>query len=296
MKKFVLLFVSMMLSMALLAGCGGEATVEPTPTGAPTADSVTVSTEAPAEEPTEAPATEPNEEPAAEPNEEPAAEPTEAPAEDEEDIVYEGDASSYYIDVVYAEQIGRYYTALTEKWDEEECAANGVSEVIPAYYGGNPLENVGFGFVDLDNDGRWELIIGAIQDAEDCPAVFEIWTLVDDQPVMLAQASARIQYTLQYLEEDLAWYVVNERPDEDETSISCRGTYYLMLIEGKFEVVQGIIFNSAADKQNPWFMTYDLDWDVSNDEPIDEDMAYAILEANRNSYIALEYFPYIFYK
>ena len=286
MKKFALV-ISIILAMALLAGCGGETTVEPSPTEAPAVESVVVSTEAPAEEPTEAPAVEPTEEP--------AAEPTEAPAEDEEDIVYEGDASSYYIDVVYAEQIGRYYTALTEKWDEEECAANGVSEVIPAYYGGNPLENVGFGFVDLDNDGRWELIIGAIQDAEEAPAVFEIWTLVDDEPVMLAQASARIQYTLQYVEEDLAWYVANERPDEDDTSISCRGTYYLMLNEGKFEVVQGIIFNSAADEQNPWFMTYDMDWDVSNDEPIDEDTAYAIMESNRVHYIALEYFPYIFY-
>ena len=27
-------------------------------------------------------------------------------------------------------------------------------------------DNVGFGFVDLDNDGRWELIIGAILNAD----------------------------------------------------------------------------------------------------------------------------------
>jgi hypothetical protein len=159
------------------------------------------------------------------------------------------------------------------------------------YYEGNPLENVGFGFVDLDNDGHWELIIGAILDAETDPAVFEIWTLVDGEPVMLAQGGSRNRYVLQYVEEDQMWYVVNEGSNGAANS----ATYYLMLHEGKFEVVQGVILDAIADEKNPWFLTYDLDWDVSNDEPIDEETANAILESNRNLYTALELFPYTFY-
>ena len=116
---------------------------------------------------------------------------TEAPTEtsdttteaDEEDIVYEGDASSYYIDVVYGEQIDRYYTALSEKWSKEKYTDNGLSNQLIDYYEGNPLNNVGFGFEDLNGDGHWELIIGAISGAEENPAVFEIWTLVDDNPI-----------------------------------------------------------------------------------------------------------------
>ena len=192
----------------------------------------------------------------------------------------------------YAEQIGRYHTALTEKWDEDKYIENGMSEVLAAYYDGNPLDNVGFGFVDLDNDGHRELIIGAIQDAETEPAVFEIWTLMDGEPVMLAQAAARSQYALQYVEEDNMWYVANEEAD----SVFSHGTYYLKLNEGKFEVVQGILYNAGADEQNPWFLTYDLDWDTSNEEPIDEATANDILESNRMLYTPLEYFPYIFYK
>jgi hypothetical protein len=42
-------------------------------------------------------------------------------------------------------------------------------------------------------------------------------------------------------------------------------------------------------------MTYDLDWDAANYEPIDEATANAILDNNRKHYTALEYFPYIFY-
>ena len=271
MKKNSLFWLAMLLVAAILVGCCTVENTETTPTEPPT----TVT-----EEPTEAP------------TEEVTEAPTEAPTEaDEEDIVYEGDASSYYIDVAYAEQIARYHTALSEKWDEEKYLENGMSEVLTAYYAGNPLNNVGFGFQDLDNDGRWELIIGAIEDAEECPVVFEIWTLVDDQPVMLAQTSARSQYTLQYVEEDNAWYVANEEAD----SVFSHGTYYLMLTEGKFEVTQGLVFDALADEENPWFMTYDLDWDTSNDEPIDEATASAILESNRKFYTALELFPYIFY-
>ena len=257
----------------LLSGCGPAANTETIPTELP----ATVETEAPTEAPNET-TTEVTTEA-----------PTEEPAED--DVVYEGDASSYYIDVVYAEQIARYHTALSEKWNEEQYLANGMSEVLAAYYEGNPLENVGFGFVDLDNDGHWELVIGAILEAEEYPSVFEIWTLVDEKPVMLAQAHARTQYDLQYVEEDNMWYVATEC----SSSIFCHGTYYLMLNEGEFEVTQGILYNAEADAENPWFMTYDMDWDASNDDPIDEDTAYAILESNRSHYTALEYFPYIFY-
>lgn len=206
----------------------------------------------------------------------------------EEDIVYEDKTTFYYINGVYKDQIARYATALSERWDEGKYFENDLSAQPYYYYEGNPLDNVGFGFVDLDNDGNWELVIGAILNAERDPAVFEIWTLVNGEPVMLAQGGTRNRYVLQYVEEDSMWYVVNEA----SSSAANSATYYLMLNEGKFEVVQGIVLDAEADEQNPWFMTYDLDWDVSNDMQIDEETAGAILESNRKHYTALEYYPY----
>ena len=273
MKKRSLFWLAILLTAALLVGCGPVETGESTTTEPPAASETEESTQAPTEEVTEAP----------------TEEVTEA---EEEDFVYEGDASSYYIDAAYAEQIDRYYTALSEKWDEDKYFDNDMSALPTYYYEGNPLNNVGFGFVDLDNDGRWELVIGAIENAETDPAVFEIWTMVDDKPVMVAQGSDRNRYVLQFAEEDNAWYVANE----GSNSANNNATYYLMLIDGKLEVMQGILYDAEADPENPWFMTYDMDWDVSNDEPIDEDMATAILETNRSHYTALEYFPYILYK
>ena len=272
MKKYLLSFALILLVMAMITGCGKAARPEASVTEVPATEPTVETAEVPATETTEA-VTE------------------SATEEEEEDIVYEGDASSYYIDEVYGEQIARYKAPLAERWDEGKYFENGLSALPYYYYDGNPLDNVGFGFVDLDNDGYWELVIGAILNAEQDPAVFEIWTLVDGEPVMLVQGASRNRYVLQYVEEDEMWYIVNEASN----SAFNNATYYLMLNEGKLEVVQGIVFDASADEQNPWFMTYDMDWDVSNDEPIDEDMAYAILETNRNHYTALEYFPYIFF-
>lgn len=264
MKKHLLSVVLIFAIFAMLAGCGNATNVE------------TIATETPSTIETSAA--------------EVATESVQLPTE-EEDIVYEGDASSYYIDVAYTEQIARYHTALSEKWDEGKYFDNDMSALPYYYYEGNPLDNVGFGFVDLDNDGHWELVIGAILNAGQDPAVFEIWTLVDGEPVMLAQGGSRNRYVLEYVEEDNMWYVVNE----GSSSAFSHATYYLMLNEGKLEVIQGIVFDASADEQNPWFLTYDMDWDVSNDEPIDEETANAILESNRKLYTALEYFPYIFF-
>ena len=108
---------------------------------------------------------------------------------------------------------------------------------------------------------------------------------------MLAQGGSRNRYILQYVEEDGMWYVVNE----GSNGAANNATYYLMLSEGKFEVVQGIVYDAFVNEENPWFMAYDLDWDTSNDEPIDEETANAILETNWKFYTALEYIPYSSY-
>lgn len=274
MKHHYIAWLAMLLSAVMLVGCG---TVQPIP---PTTD-----VPASVGEPSEVPTT---------PSTEAPVEATEVAASSEpvEETTDEVTISADCIDARYAEQIIRYYTALSEQWDEEKYFDNGLS-TLPYYYGeGDPLANVGFGYVDLDNNGQQELIIGAILNAELDPAVFEIWTLIDGEPVMVAQSGSRNRYYLQYVEEDRAWYVAYEGSNGAANS----GTYYLMMNEGKFEVMQGIVFDAIADEENPWFMAYDLDWDVSNDEPIDADTADAILETNRVFYTPLELYPYALLK
>ena len=82
--------------------------------------------------------------------------------------------------------------------------------------------------MDLDNDGHWELIIGAIKNAAQDPLVFEIWALKNDEPVMLAQSGSHNRYYLQYAEEDDLWSVAYEA----ENGAANRAVYYLQLQGG----------------------------------------------------------------
>ena len=281
MKKFILITATFLLTLALLAGCGKPQTELPVDT-----DPATTPVSEPTTEPTAGPITEPT----AEPTTIPATEVT--PTETEGDTEYEGDASSYYIDVVYAQQIERYYTALSQQWDMSAYWDHEMSPLATHYYEGNPLDNIGFTFMDLDGDGIWELIIGAIRNAELDPLVLEIWALKNDVPVMLAQSSSHNRYYLQYAEEDNLWTVAYEA----ENGAANYAVHYLQLQGGEFQVIQGIVFDIFANEKAPWFMAYDLDWDVSNDTPIDEDTANAVMSAERNIYTAQEYFPYSLYK
>lgn len=49
------------------------------------------------------------------------------------------------------------------------------------------------------------------------------------------------------------------------------------------------MYDAAADEENPWFMAYDDDWDTSNDEPVDEDMAQSVINSYTDNYAKLDW-------
>ena len=189
---------------------------------------------------------------------------------------------------VYSRQIERYYAAFSQQWDEGAYWDHEMSALASYYYEGIPLENAGFAFMDLDGNGIQELLIGAIMGADRDPLVFEIWTVRNGEPTMLAQSGSHNRYYLQYAEEDSLWSVAYEA----ENGAANHAVYYLQLADGEFQVIQGIVFDAIANEQEPWFMAYDLDWDVSNDTPIDADTAAAVITAGRILYTSLKYVPY----
>ena len=202
------------------------------------------------------------------------------------------DTTSPYADSVYAQQIGRYYTAISQQWDANAYLDNDMCALAAHYCEGTPMENIGFVTMDLDSDGQDELIIGAIQNASNDPVVFEIWTLQNGEPTMLAQSGSHNRYYLQYSQDEALWSVAYEA----ENGGANHAVYYLQLCEGEWMVTQGVIFDGVANENAPWFMTYDLDWDVSNDDPITQDLADAITTAGRNLYTAAAYIPYSQYQ
>lgn len=225
----------------------------------------------------------------------PAAAATEAatqalPAETETPV--EGDAATHYIDQVYSAQIRRYFDALTQQWDEGKYYENEMSPLASYYYEGNALENVGFALEDLDHDGNLELIIGGILNAQQDPAIFEIWTLRDGSPEMLVQSGYRNRYFLEYSQEDGNWLIANDGSNGAANFAS----HYYYLENGQMKVMQAVVFDAMANEENPWFMAYDNDWDTANDTPIDEQTANAVMDAHRQTYVVPEYIPYSLYQ
>ena len=266
--------IALTLAAALsLAGCGAApeepaatATPEPTVTAVPTAEPTATAV--------------PTAEPTSEPTEEPTAEPAAAP-DTAADLAEKGRT-------LYAAQLNRYAAALSEQWTEGRYFENGMSELATYYYEGDACANAGIAFPDLDGDGSPELVIGAISGADTDPAVFEIWTVADGAPVMVAQSHARSRYYVEYAEEENLWYIANEGSNGAANS----AWFYYTLQNGKLVLQQSVTYDAAANESAPWYMTYDEDWDVTNDTPSDEVTCRGVIDSNTSRYMALDYTPY----
>lgn len=80
----------------------------------------------------------------------------------------------------YEVVLNKYYVAVKEHWDTERLMDYGLyAWKMPEYYGETGVDNIGFALIDLDHDGRDELILGTIQPVAD--AGNEILLIMADQ-------------------------------------------------------------------------------------------------------------------
>ena len=119
MKKLISVILCAALSLAVLTACGSTAAPAPTAEPVQTAE----------------PTAEPTPEPAAEPTPEPVPEPISDPL------------------VMYKDVLDVYAQALTDNCGGAELIEKGISLLNMYCYDGNALDNVGYTFLDLDNDG-----------------------------------------------------------------------------------------------------------------------------------------------
>ena len=218
------------------------------------------------------------------PETEPTPTPPPAPASgiSEEDIPYLS---------AYESPLSNYCAALTGQWGENLYFDHEMSSLGAYYYEGDALENVGFTFLDLDDDGSKELIIGAILYADVDPAIFEIWTLMDGAPVKLVEAHTRNWYCFEYLEQEHRYLIQNEASNGSANF----ATYYYRVKSGALALEEGVVFDATANSDSPWFHTSDLDWNPGNDQEISSDDAQEITDRHQNQVISLSYYPFTLY-
>lgn len=210
---------------------------------------------------------------------------------DEDDYEYEGDATTYYNDC-FSAVLDNYYTALSKQWDEGQLYSEEMSVLISYCYEENPLENVGYAYVDVNNDGSWELLIGAIAGDEFVDKViFDLYALEDDVPVQVFCSQERDRYYL--CEEETGGY---EIANAGSSGAALSAWHYYILNGQEMQVVQAIIYDGMTDPENPWYMAYDEDWDTTNDTHVDEKMAEDIIESYENQYTQPDYMSFAYYK
>ena len=191
---------------------------------------------------------------------------------------------------IYIEQMDLVYQALSQEWSIDKYFENEISSLISNHYEGNALENVGYALKDLDGDGKEELLISAVSKDFSGGMLYDLYSAPNGKVVHVLSGHERNRYYLQWMEEG-AYMIANEASNSAFNS----AWYYYSLTAGQLELMQGVVFNAEVDENNPWFITYDEDWDVSNDTHDVDGIAESIIEAYMRTYTTLEYTPFSAY-
>ena len=191
---------------------------------------------------------------------------------------------------LYKEQMNLVYKALSEKWDIGQCFDNDISSLISNHREDNPLDSVGYALEDLDGDGKDELLISAISKDFSGGMLYDVYAAPNGEVIHVLSGHERNRYYLQWLEEG-TYMIANEASNSAFNS----AWYYYALDGGQLKLSQGVVFNAAEDENNPWFLTYDTDWDPTNDTHDIDGVAEDIIEAYTKQYTTLEYTPFSAY-
>ncbi len=193
--------------------------------------------------------------------------------------------SDYVMPEEYQNVLDKYKTMITEKWDVSKAFDEGMSSMVSEFCNMDAQDQIGYTLYDLDADGQPELLIGEMD--TELPAnriIFDAYTLKDGNAVQIFESESRNRY---YLVEDEAGAILIA--NEGSNGAASSGWLYYTVSGDRLTVQQAIMYDAAADEENPWFMAYDDDWDTSNDEPVDEDMAQSVINSYTDNYAKLDW-------
>lgn len=186
---------------------------------------------------------------------------------------------------LYAYTLTRYIDAVRENWDANKLEEEGMSPEI--YYlsqsdGEKALDEIGFAYKDISNDGIDELLIGFIEDGNGPSMLSDIYTMVDRSPAHVVTGTARDRYyALTY------GGIANEGSGgADETVFN---VYEIMPNSTELMHQYSFKYDGYTDEKNPWFVSYGTnedDW-----EPMTEDDFNERMKMLQDEYIRVEFTP-----
>ena len=147
----------------------------------------------------------------------------------------------------YKSILDQYHTALSENWDFETLTNNNLNYMC-AFYNGTGLQDIGYAFYDIDGDGADELLIGLVSQENRGGDVFDIYTLTDGKPVLLAQSGERDMYTL------CQNGMISEAASNSAAN-SFSIFYEYKTGTTKLSLVEAVVVDGNLNPDNPYFYT-----------------------------------------
>lgn len=143
---------------------------------------------------------------------------------------------------IYKDVLDMYYQKISYGWDRTE-------DVSLIFFQGYPqtqtVSDVGYAFVDLDNNGIPELLVSTVQDAVD-GMIYDLYSYVEGNVIHLASSIERGRY---YLCEDNTIY------EEGSGGATVSSTMMFGIGADKYSLSlkEMVIYNADLNPENPWF-------------------------------------------
>ncbi|MBR4867904.1 MAG: hypothetical protein IKU10_02000 [Clostridia bacterium] len=183
-----------------------------------------------------------------------------------EETVYEGVLDMYQssVDCNWENQDGENAQAVTDP--------DNATFLFAHYYADATLWEIGYAFLDLNQDGQAELLVGHVDHAAENGLIYQLYTIYNGRIVSLIQPTERDSY---YVTTDCTIY------NEGSGGAMLNGRMDLYLEDGELKIRSGVLYDGYEDEANPYYSLNNNYLDYDNQEagktPITEQEANTIL-------------------
>ena len=167
---------------------------------------------------------------------------------------------------IYTETLEKLIADLKERKDPDALEEDDFSYIYGHFYdsegGKDPLDEIGYAFVDVNKDGYSELLIGGAGDT----AIFDLFAPVDGKPVHILYGGERNSY---YLVGHSADGYLEIRNNASSSAFRSDVGFYILESNSPELLKQVVfVFDARQDENNPWFYDYGIGEEKL--EPADE--------------------------
>lgn len=181
------------------------------------------------------------------------------PSETENDVVEPTQNETDPSISPYETVLDLYARAIAENWDQQKYVDNGINYMV-SYP--EVAEQIGYALIDLDNDGREELLIS------DGDVIYDMYAMTDLAPKQILTGTERNVYQLCELN-----YIANRGSGSAFNTV-----YNFYWLQGtELELYEFILFDAYTNENDPWFGGFKTTHE--NAQPLTEAQAQAVIDS-----------------